>query len=213
MNITFGEKLCDLRKERGLTFEQLREAIDNKLSVGSLKEYENDNKNPTLKNVKILATFYSVSLDWLAGLVEDKHGIVDDLKDTANKTYGLSAEALSELSATVNLADMLKKKKVVANDKADRIKALDTIIRYDYLFCTLGLMWDVLFAEATDLKIVEPPRPIPKEWKDGWYNDNGNGGERYLNESEVIHFRLMRLNEQLIKFREKLQQDTVLNEE
>ena len=64
-----GERLYDLRKDAGLTQEQLAEIINvNKHSVSS---YERERSEPS-DNIKILlARYFGVSVDYLVGLSDD----------------------------------------------------------------------------------------------------------------------------------------------
>lgn len=70
--LTLGEKLKDLRNERGLTLEQL--AAETGISKSSLGGYETDDtkKEITATPLTILANFYGVSTDYLTGVTENK---------------------------------------------------------------------------------------------------------------------------------------------
>ncbi len=66
MDTTFGERLKDLRRERGLG----QIALAQKLGVGKsvISLWELGKCEPTLSNLVAIARFFDVSLDWLTGL-------------------------------------------------------------------------------------------------------------------------------------------------
>jgi len=66
MTETFGQRLLTLRKEAGLGQVQLAKELDVGKSVISL--WEKDICEPTLSKLKAIAQFFSVTIDYLAGL-------------------------------------------------------------------------------------------------------------------------------------------------
>lgn len=66
---TFGERLKALRQERGLGQIALAKELDVGKSVISL--WELNKCEPSLGNLIAIATFFGVSIDYLAG-IEDK---------------------------------------------------------------------------------------------------------------------------------------------
>ena len=64
--ITFGERLRDLRKEKGIGQVQLANLIGVSKSVVSL--WELNECEPTLSKLIALSKFFGVSIDYLAGL-------------------------------------------------------------------------------------------------------------------------------------------------
>lgn len=66
MDATFGERLKELRKEAELGQIALAEKLGVGKSVISL--WELNKCEPTLSNLVAIASFFDVSLDWLAGL-------------------------------------------------------------------------------------------------------------------------------------------------
>ncbi len=65
MKETFGKRLKDLRKERGLTLVELSNQVKIGKSIISL--WEQDKCQPALDKVIALADFFDVSLDYIAG--------------------------------------------------------------------------------------------------------------------------------------------------
>ena len=70
--LTLGERLKDLRIERGCTLEEL--AAQTGLSKAALGKYEtNESGDVSLFAITTLAGFYDVTTDYLLGLVENKN--------------------------------------------------------------------------------------------------------------------------------------------
>lgn len=65
----FGDKLKALRKEKGLTQQQLAEKME--LVKGSISAYEQNTKYPSLDVLIKLCTFFHVSADYMLGLSDD----------------------------------------------------------------------------------------------------------------------------------------------
>src|SRR5437899_2822544 len=59
--MTFGKKLKELRHQQGLTQAQLAKASG--IPQGTVRDYEQDKRNPLLANAQILARVLGVSLD------------------------------------------------------------------------------------------------------------------------------------------------------
>ena len=68
-----GERLIDLRKDRGLTQRELSEMLHINYRTYSGYEREESEAGDEIK-IK-LAQFYNVSLDYLLGLIENPHPI------------------------------------------------------------------------------------------------------------------------------------------
>lgn len=79
----FSNRLVALRKERGLTQEELAKVIQKKRST--LSGYETEGKEPDLEIVCTLAEYFGVSTDYLLGK-SDERNHVDEVffNDTVN---------------------------------------------------------------------------------------------------------------------------------
>ena len=64
----FGERLKFLREEKELTQKQLWEATG--VAQSAIAFWENGKRLPTLPSLIVLADFFDVSIDYLAGRVE-----------------------------------------------------------------------------------------------------------------------------------------------
>lgn len=62
----FGEKLKELRIEKGLTQKQLAEQINSAQSA--IYYWESNKQEPTISALKKLCIFFNVSADYLLGL-------------------------------------------------------------------------------------------------------------------------------------------------
>lgn len=97
IEITLGERLKDLREEKGYTLEKLEKELDeNKTHIShtSLGKYEND-ADIKLSYLKILANFYNVDIDYLLGYTNTRK------KDVTHKVvstkFGISDKSMNRL--------------------------------------------------------------------------------------------------------------------
>lgn len=67
--MTFGERLKNLRKEAGLTQDEL--ANRTHLSQTAISNWEAGNRIPSIDYAIILAKYFFVTLDYLCGLESD----------------------------------------------------------------------------------------------------------------------------------------------
>lgn len=70
MDNLFGVRLKTLRAERNMTQKKFAEFVG--ITPVTLSAYENGNKNPSLENVKTIATSCEVTVDWLCGLSDER---------------------------------------------------------------------------------------------------------------------------------------------
>ena len=66
MNNTLGENIARLRKEKGMTQEDLANELN--ISYQAVSKWENGISSPDISNIKLLAQFFGVSIDSLFGL-------------------------------------------------------------------------------------------------------------------------------------------------
>ena len=69
---SFGKRLKELRKENKLSQQELCVKLNFKITQSAIALWENDERVPNLDAVILLAKFFNVSLDYLAGLTEFK---------------------------------------------------------------------------------------------------------------------------------------------
>jgi len=87
----FGMILQKLRKERGLTQEQLARMIHKESSI--ISRYEKGLQNPTFETVREFAAIFNVSMDYLAGMKH--HGTIS--------TYGLSESQNDSIKSLIDV--------------------------------------------------------------------------------------------------------------
>lgn len=66
MDNVFGERLKELRNEMGVGQVALSKALN--VSKGIISLWENGQREPKLSNLVLIANFFHVSIDYLAGL-------------------------------------------------------------------------------------------------------------------------------------------------
>lgn len=66
----FAERLKELRQERSLSIQKLSQELDNKISKSSICAWELNQQIPSLESAIILAKYFNVSLDYMAGLTD-----------------------------------------------------------------------------------------------------------------------------------------------
>ena len=66
MKSVFGERLKDLRMEKGIGQVELAQVIN--VSKGIISLWENSLREPKLSNLIALAQFFGVTIDYLAGI-------------------------------------------------------------------------------------------------------------------------------------------------
>ena len=64
-----GQKLVELRAIRGLTQEQLSKMLN--MSRSTYAQYEVDRRTPDTETIKVLATFFNVTIDYLLDYESD----------------------------------------------------------------------------------------------------------------------------------------------
>lgn len=92
--VEFGETLKKLRKDRGMTQQELGARIG--VSKAVISKYESAAGYPTLNILKRIAVFFGVTTDYLLGL-------------SGNNTLDISALTPDQVSALQNLIAAFKK--------------------------------------------------------------------------------------------------------
>lgn len=66
---TFGEKLKELRNDKGLTQKQAAEELS--VTISTLSHWECNYQEPSFKDLMTLCHYYEVSADYLLGLKDE----------------------------------------------------------------------------------------------------------------------------------------------
>ncbi len=95
--MSFGEKLFQLRTERGIYQKELAEYLA--VSVGTISNYENGVHNPDLETLCKFAEYFQVSTDFLLGLTSKAESI-DNLNAplAEDHTVGEALNVIQRLS-------------------------------------------------------------------------------------------------------------------
>lgn len=82
---TFANRIYNLRMERGYTLSDLEAISDeiyhDKISKGAWSRYEKALIEPTASKLRMIASIYGVSVDYLIGLVDDYGGHNNTVKE------------------------------------------------------------------------------------------------------------------------------------
>ena len=88
---TLGERLKDLRKEKGYTLEQVAEKLNT--TKITISRYENNLREPKREAISQLAKLFNVSTDYLHGHTNDKFTLTkEDKMDIKNSLEKLKSE-------------------------------------------------------------------------------------------------------------------------
>ncbi len=86
MNFDFGENIKTLRKQKGLTQEQVAELLD--VSKQSVSRWENNATYPDVTFLPVLASFYNVTVDFLLGAdYETNKTIIEDYEKSRQEAH------------------------------------------------------------------------------------------------------------------------------
>lgn len=64
----FGERLKELRIEKGLSQKELATELDNKITGSAIGLWEQNKRVPNFDAVIVIAKYFKVTTDYLAGL-------------------------------------------------------------------------------------------------------------------------------------------------
>lgn len=67
----FGQRLKYLREEAGLSQQELSKKLDSKISATAIGYWELSKRIPNLDAAILLAQYFNVTLDYIAGLEDD----------------------------------------------------------------------------------------------------------------------------------------------
>ncbi|WP_140457178.1 MULTISPECIES: helix-turn-helix domain-containing protein [Priestia] len=79
----YGERIRQLRKEKGLTLRELSDELD--IPFTTLGNYEREDRQPNFETFECLAKYFGVTIDYLSGRTEertfDEYVLNNDFKD------------------------------------------------------------------------------------------------------------------------------------
>lgn len=95
-----GERLVDLRKDRGLTQKQV--AGDLSVSKHTIANYETERTSPNIEMLKALSLFYNTSVDYLVGVTDMERPLKND-QTVVRLPCKLPPKAVSEIREYIKL--------------------------------------------------------------------------------------------------------------
>jgi transcriptional regulator with XRE-family HTH domain len=95
-----GERLLDLRKDRGLTQKQV--AANLSVSKHTIANYETERTSPNIEMLRALSLFYNTSADYLVGVTNVERPLKDD-KTIVRLPCKLPPKAVSEIKEFIKL--------------------------------------------------------------------------------------------------------------
>lgn len=126
--MSFGEKLFQLRTERGILQKELAEYLS--VSVGTISNYENSVHSPDLETLCKFAEYFQVSTDFLLELTGNAGSMENlNLRLSQEHTLGSALNVMQELSASGRggmlkymhmmkmCEDMPKKERIIAKQR------------------------------------------------------------------------------------------------
>lgn len=123
---SFGERLRELRKEKGLLQRELAERLN--LSRVAITQYENGNRVPDQEIINKIADYFGVSLDYLMGKTDIRNPYVPQLTKKDDKKYALELlkKVLKDKRGSIDLRNLFNKK-----EKSNFPNAIIEEIEYD----------------------------------------------------------------------------------
>lgn len=92
----FCERLKELMEENNIKAETLSKNLNGQISANTIRAYAKGIHKPnSIENIKILANYFNVSMDYIQGFTNEKTTNVE-VKNISN-IYGLSEKALENL--------------------------------------------------------------------------------------------------------------------
>lgn len=95
-----GERLLKLRKEAGMTQEELADFLS--LTKYTISAYENDKSSPADEVKMQIAKLFDVSVDYLIGLIDDPRSYKTEPDQTMRFPHRLPPSAWEELNTFRN---------------------------------------------------------------------------------------------------------------
>ena len=89
--MTFADRLNILFQTRGKTLTAVSDEIG--IRPSTLSRYLRGLHEPDYSSLQKLAAYFNVSMDWLGGLVDDKHGTLADRYKEVSVLYASASES------------------------------------------------------------------------------------------------------------------------
>ncbi|MDR0875943.1 MAG: helix-turn-helix domain-containing protein [Clostridiales Family XIII bacterium] len=116
ITLTFQEVLGDLMAEKGLSYRDLSEALDGKLSKSMIEKYINGKSRPGIDVLTMLADYFDITTDFLLGRTAVRSR--DDKLQTVCRMTGFS-QSLAELFIEMDIDGYKKALHIFFDARAD----------------------------------------------------------------------------------------------
>ena len=154
MNETFGQRFSRLRKQRGLTQEELGEKFG--ISGQAVSKWENDASMPDISILPELSDVLGVSLNELLGKEESQTRLVpaEERKDINDLVLRVRVDSADGDKVTVNLPMGLVKAGIMMGMKMPQVSGNDALKNLDFeeiiRLVDQGLVGEIVTAETAD---------------------------------------------------------------
>lgn len=104
---TFGERLKELRNEKNLTLDELKDYLNT--TKATLSRYENNKREPKIDFANKVASFFNVSLDYVLGATDENDDKQENINDKIDLSQELALKLIKELKQdgyTIKESDM-----------------------------------------------------------------------------------------------------------
>ena len=154
MKETFGQRFSRLRKQRGLTQEELGERFG--ISGQAVSKWENDASMPDISILPELSDVLGVSLNELLGKEEPAARIVpvEERKNTDDMVLRVRVDTADGDKVTVNLPMKLVKLGILMGTKMPQVNGNDALKDIDFeeiiKLVDEGLVGEIVTVESAD---------------------------------------------------------------
>ena len=154
MKETFGQRFSRLRKQRGLTQEELGEKFG--ISGQAVSKWENDASMPDISILPELSDVLGVSLNELLGKEENKTRLVpaEERKDINDLVLRVRVDSADGDKITVNLPMGLVKAGIMLGMKMPQVSGNEALNNLDFeeiiRLVDQGLVGEIVTVESAD---------------------------------------------------------------
>lgn len=130
--MTFGEKLADLRKKKGITQEELAEKLQ--ITRQTISKWELDQSTPDLEYISRLSEFFGVTTDYL---IKENAEYGENNENNVNSTVNWSYDAPNQSDTVPNQAKAMTPVKVAGL----ALVILGIVLMFFSIMNSSGMFW------------------------------------------------------------------------
>ena len=179
--ITFGERLSYLRKNKGLSQNDLATVVN--LTDKSISKWENNEVKPSMEDFVKLSSYFNVSLDFLvSGIIREEDKIIVQALEKWKKITDYQKE-LKLFFKNNNIKETDKISKMFKITEEGIFCYLDDLISNDdyKLFCSVSKNYALIKVEENDSSADEDE--ILENYKLKFYDLNNNADINFYEEA------------------------------